>query len=775
VLDGHYKSGPFKSINTSPKLAEAIKTEFPDEGDVLRLYHNGGSVSMINDDKFFNESNYLYADNNIFSFFNIHLEKGNPKTALVKPHTMVITKDFAEKYFGEEDPIGKVINVNIWVWAGSSWGEVPNPSGLDPSGDYMVTGVVKSLPPNSHLQFNCILSLSSIYWWEMLGDDLFGYNGIATYIKLTPDNSQQNFEDKLNSIVDKYHAVSIEQQLEIEYSQFLADGKSCKYSLMPLTSMHFEAEGLGRGFAKLGVFKNIYSLSIISLIALLIGCINFINLSTARSSNRAKEIGIRIVSGSGKFQLIKQFLLESLMLSFISMLLAIIITAILLNNFNSFLDTSIALSSILFTWVLPAVLTITVLVGFIAGIYPAYILSALKPVLIIKGNHSHSTSSKGIVRNVLVLFQYGISIIFIMGTLIIQGQLNLMHNKDLGYDTEQVLKLFWVTKSPGRYSALKQALLKINGVKGVTGATRIFGERWLIHVNLRILGTALPEEAPIIRIGTADINILENFQIEITSDKTIDTRGYYLTESAVKELKLTDPVGEYLVSTWPNTYGLYKADLDTVIISGVIKDFHHNSAQSQIEPVALILFNEGEKLRIHNYYIKITGSNIQQTVADIGTVWKDLVPESPFVYSFLDSEIDKFYAEEQKMSKLIGFFSLLAILISCLGILGLSAYLAHQKNKEISIRKILGASLNQIVGLLVKKHATLIIVAVLIFLPIAYFLGEKWLSNYPYRISIDALTIGTTIVALIVITGISISWQLVKGVLVNPLEAIKSE
>ncbi len=779
VFDGHQKSGPFQTMYTSPKLAEAIKMEFPDAGDVLRIFHNGrGLVSMRSNDKLFYESNYLYADNNLFSFFNIQLVEGNPKTALAKPHTMVITKDFAEKYFGEEDPIGKVINVGIWVWAGSSWNEVPNPSGLDPAGDYMVTGVVKSLPPNTHLQFNCILSLSSIYWWEMMGVDLFNFNAIATYIKLTSNNSQQNFEDKLNSIVDKYHAVSIEQLLEIEYSQFLADGKSCKYSLMPLTSMHFEAEGLGSrggyGYEKLGVYKNIYSLSIISLIALLIGCINFINLSTARSSNRAKEIGIRIVSGSGKFQLIKQFLLESLMLSFISMLLAIIITAILLNNFNSFLDTSIALSSILFTWVLPAVLTITVLVGFIAGIYPAYILSALKPVLIIKGNHSHSTSSKGIVRNVLVLFQYGISIIFIMGTLIIQGQLNFMHNKDLGYDTEQVLRLRGrPITSPARYSALKQALLKINGVKGVTGAMPIFGARWLMHQNLRILGTALPEEAPIIRIGTADINILENFQIEITSDKTIDTRGYYLTESAVKELKLTDPVGEYLVSTWPNSN--YNADLDTVIISGVIKDFHHNSAQNQIEPVALILFNEGEELRIIYNYIQITGSNIQQTVADIETVWKDLVPESPFVYSFLDSEIDKFYAEEQKMSKLIGLFSLLAILISCLGILGLSAYLAQQKNMEISIRKILGASLNQIVGLLVKKHATLIIVAVLIFLPIAYFLGEKWLSNYPYRISIDALTIGTTIVALILITGISISWQLVKGVLVNPLEAIKTE
>ena len=781
VLDGHYKSGPFKSINTSPKLAEAIKTEFPDEGDVLRLYHNGGAVSMINDDKFFNESNYLYADNNLFSFFNIQLERGNPKTALDKPHSMVITNDFARKYFGEEDPIGKVINVNLWVSGGSDRGENPNPSGLSPAGDYMVTGVVKKLPPNTHLQFDCLLSLSSIYWWDMWGNDLFSYTNTATYIKLASNINQNNFEDKLNSIVDKYHAVATEKDLEIEYSQFLADGKTYKYSLMPLTKMHFEAEGFRTRFEKLGVYNNIYSLSIIALIALIIGCINFVNLSTARSSNRAKEIGIRKISGSGKFQLIRQFLLESLMLSFFSMLLAVTITAILLPYFNSFLDTRIALYNIVFTWVMPAILAITVLVGFIAGIYPAYILSALKPALIIKGNYGNSTSGKGIVRNVFVLFQYGISIIFIMGTLIIQGQLNFMHNKDLGYDIEQVLKLSGRPPrlSSGRYIAFKQELLKINGVKSVSAAGNIFGSEQMVWVNLRILGTTLPEEATIFRIGIADINILENFQIKITSDKTLNTsgRGYFLTESALKELKLTDPVGESLIRSWPYTFGEWKADLDTIIISGVIQDFHYNSALNQIEPVALVLVNDDQesKLPMRYYYIKITGNDIQQTVSEIETIWKDLVPESPFVYTFLDLEIDKFYAKDQKMSKLIGLFSLLSILISCLGILGLSAYLAQQKNKEISIRKILGASLNQIAGLLIKKHASLILAAVLIFIPIAYLFGQKWLSSYPYRITIDVLTIVTTIAAIILITGISISWQLVKGVLVNPLETIKSE
>ena len=321
--------------------------------------------------------------------------------------------------------------------------------------------------------------------------------------------------------------------------------------------------------------------------------------------------------------------------------------------------------------------------------------------------------------------------------------------------------------------------MKINGVKSVSAAGNIFGSEQMVWVNLRILGTTLPEEATIFRIGIADINILENFQIKITSDKTLNTsgRGYFLTESALKELKLTDPVGESLIRSWPYTFGEWKADLDTIIISGVIQDFHYNSALNQIEPVALVLVNDDQesKLPMRYYYIKITVDDIQQTVSEIETIWKDLVPESPFVYTFLDLEIDKFYAKDQKMSKLIGLFSLLSILISCLGILGLSAYLAQQKNKEISIRKILGASLNQIAGLLIKKHASLILAAVLIFIPIAYLFGQKWLSSYPYRITIDVLTIVTTIAAIILITGISISWQLVKGVLVNPLETIKSE
>jgi len=779
VFDGHQKSGPFKSISTSPKLAEAIKAEFPDTGELLRLSRDSwGSPTIRYEDKLFNESNFLYADSNLFSFFNIQLEKGNPKTALEKPHSVVVTNDFARKYFGEEDPIGKVINVNIFIPNGSDYDTRKNPSGMDPAGDYIVTGVVKNLPPNTHIQFDFLMSISSIYWWDMWGFDLFSFNAIATYIKLTPNNSQMSFEDKLNSIVDKYHAVGIEKTLGIEYSQFLAEGKTIKYSLMPLTSMHFEAEGLRTKFEKLGVYKNIYSLSIISLIALFIGCINFVNLSTARSSNRAKEIGIRKVSGSGKSQLIKQFLLESLMLSFISMLLAIIIAAILLPNFNSFLDTSIELSSILFTWVLPAILTITALVGIIAGIYPAYILSALKPALIIKGNYGSSPGGKGIIRNVLVLFQYGISIIFIMGTLIIQGQLNFMNHKDLGYDIKQVLKINGMRyESPARYLTFKQGLLKINGVKSVSSGDDIFGRNgrgW--RMNLRTIGSVRGEGSEIIH-GAAGLNLIENFQLKIISDKILEVsdKGYFLTESAVKELKLTDPVGEYLIGYYPNDGGKFNPDLDTIIVRGVIEDFHYRSALNKIEPVALVVTNDMKSRAMNKIFVKLTGNNIQQTVADIETVWKDLGTDSPFNYTFLDSEIDKFYVEEQKMSKLIGLFSLLSILISCLGILGLSAYLTQQKNKEISIRKILGASLNQIVGLLVKKHTNLILAAIFIFMPIAYLLAQKWLSNYPYRITVDAHTIVTTITAIIVITGISISWQLFRGVRVNPLEAIKSE
>jgi len=353
-----------------------------------------------------------------------------------------------------------------------------------------------------------------------------------------------------------------------------------------------------------------------------------------------------------------------------------------------------------------------------------------------------------------------------------------MHNKDLGYDIKHVLKINGMrNQSPGRYLTFKQGLLKINGVKSVSSGDNIFGRNgrgW--RMNLRKLGSVRGEGSEIIH-GAAGVNLIENFQLKVISDKILEVsdRGYFLTESAVKELKLTDPVGEYLIGYYPTDPGKFNPDWDTLIVCGVIQDFQYRSALNKIEPVALVVSNRMNGRAMSSIFVKLTGNSLQQTVADIKTTWKDLGTDSPFNYTFLDSEIDKFYADEQKMSKLIGLFSLLAILISCLGILGLSAYLAQRKNKEISIRKILGASLNQIVGLLVKKHATLIIVAVLIFIPIAYLVGQIWLSNYPYRITIDALTIGITIAAIIVITGISISWQLVRGALVNPLETIKSE
>lgn len=784
AFDGHSKRGPYKTIHSSPKLAEAINTEFPDEVGVIRLFRGDQSPIFKYEDKLFKETNYLYADENLFSFFKIQLEKGNPETALKKPHSLVITKELATKYFGNEDPIGKFINIDIWINGGSEYpfgDHKPNPSGMDPAGDYMITGILKKMPPNTHLQFDCILSLSSIYWWDMWGLDLFGYNNTATYVKLEPNAPQKSFENNLNSIVDKYHAVPIEKSMDIKYSQFLADGKTLRYSLIPLTQLHFKGEGLRTRFEKLGIYKNIYYLSIISLIALLVGCINFINLSTARSSKRTKEIGIRKVSGSGKPQLIKQFLLESIMLSFISLLVACLLSAAFIPYFNSFLETHLVLSSLLFTWVLPALLLLTIIVGFIAGIYPSYILSTLKPVLIINGNFGNSGKGNSILRNALVLFQYGISIMFIMGTLIIQRQLTYMHNKDLGYDKEQVLILngtrALVNPTSGRYIAFKQELSKVNGIKGVSGSSNIFGRQGIMRVHLRTIGS-IRQEASVYSAGIAEDNIFKNFNLKITSDKTLKVQGvgYFLTERAVKELKLSNPVGEYLIRHWPNESNAWSADLDTIIVCGVIEDFHYNSAQNEIEPIALIVTNDWVKYRqMNSLYIKIAGNSMQKTISEIETIWHEIVPEVPFTYTFLDQEINKFYTEEQKLGKLFTLFGLLSIIISCLGILGLSAYLAQQKNKEISIRKILGASVIQIIGILIKNHAKLIMMAVLIFIPTAYLFSQKWLANYPYRITIDAPTILITIASIILITGISISWQLAKGALVNPLDTIKNE
>jgi putative ABC transport system permease protein len=784
VFDGHTKNRPFKSLYTSPKLSEAIEAEFMDAGEVIRLYR-GESALMRNGDTFLKESNFLYADKNLFGFFNLELEKGNPKTALAQPHSMVVTQEFARRYFGDNDPIGKIITIDIWVNGGSEYpfgDHKPNPSGMDPKGDYIVTGVVKNFPPNTHLQFDCLLSLSSIYWWDMWGTDLFSYNNTATYMKLSDNTNPKTFENNLNSIVDKYHRAAVEKYLEIDYNKFLKEGKSIKYSLIPLTKLHFEAEGFRTRFEKLGVYMNVYYLSVISLIALLLGCINFVNLSTARSSIRAKEIGIRKVVGSGKRHLIMQFLLESLLLTFIALLFAILLSAAFLPYFNSFLETQITLFNLVSTWVLPVMLIITIVVGYIAGIYPAYILSTLEPALIIKG---FSGKGRHTLRNVLVLFQYGISILFIMGTIIIHRQLSHMHNKDLGYDTEQVLILsgssgglgFLVRPTAGKYWAFKEELAKISGVKGVSGSSSVFGRQGIMRTHLRTIGS-VRDEASIFSAGVVEDNLFENFQMKITSEKNLDISGigYYLTERAVKELKLSDPVGEYLIRHWPEASGEFSLDLDTIIVSGVIQDFHYNSAQNPIEPIALMVTNDWEKHGpMRSLYIKITGNDIQQIISEIEAAWKMIVPDSPFVYTFLNQDIETFYKEEQKLGKLFNLFGLLSLVISCLGILGLSSYLAMRKNKEISIRKILGASLNNIVGLLVKKHLSLILIAVLIFIPVAYILAQKWLEGYPYRISIDTLTIVYTIGTITLITMLSISWQLIKGVFINPLEAIKSE
>jgi len=787
-FDGHFKGGPFSTINTVPILSETIEREFPDAGETMVLYYNGGPILMKYKEEVFSETNYLFAGRNLFGFFDIELEEGNPQTALEKHHTMVVTREFANKYFGDQDPIGKVINADLWVQNASAypWGNVPNPSGIDPAGDYVVTGVVKSMPPNSHIQFDCLLSLESLQWWDMWKKDLFIHNQVATYIKLAPNITKESFERNLNGIIDKYHANAIEKNLEVSYSQFLAEGKRLKYSLIPLKRLHFDAEGLHGRFEKLGTFNNVYYLSVIALIAVIIGCINFINLSTAGSYNRLKEIGIRNVSGSGKLQLITQFLFESVLMTFGSLLLAILMAALVLPYFNSFLDTEVSITNMVTSWIFPVVLTLTVLVGLMAGIYPAYVISKARPALIVKGNLTNSVRGKATIRNILVFFQYGISIVFIMGTIVVNQQLKFIHEKDLGYDKNHVMILqgsrrlnFLVQPSPARYIDLKTNLKKIEGVNAVTGAMVFFGFKDMVHCFLRPVGSAVNEQGTVYRLGFGDINVLENFKIEILEQMNgeLPARSYYLTETAVKELGLKNPVGQYLIRSWPYEVGQWKNDLDTIMVAGIIKDIQYNSASSPIEPVAFVLKKDKDysPWPMDVIYVKLESGNLKKTVSEIEQTWKRLYPDQPLIYSFLDDKLSEFYAKEERLSKLIGFFSLLSILISCLGILGLSAFLSKQKSKEISIRKIFGASIYQVIRILAKNHTYLIALALLVFTPITYLLGKEWLLSYPFRISIGLGTIIITISAIVLITTISISWQLVKGITESPLKTIRNE
>ena len=703
----------------------------------FRRYKYGQTLIEYEDNKFFEERLY-YADNSVFDVFSYPMLIGDPKTALKSPHSIVLTESYAIKYFGEENPLGKILK-------------------LDNFEDFKVTGVIRDFPPNTHFPINMLLSFESFYVNNpQLKGRWMGDFEVHTFIQLEKGFDYKELETKLPAIVEK----QIGKLIKVV-------GARVEYSILPLTDIHLHSDLLNEPTGQSDI-SYIYGFSAIALFILLIACFNFMNLSTARSAKRANEVGVRKVLGANKTKLVYQFLGESLILSTFAYFIAAGLAELSLPIIRSL--TSVELS-IFFTDI-PLFILISVgfvfVVGIVAGSYPAFFLSSFKPVSILKGSlRTGSTSYR--FRSVLVVFQFAISVFLFIGTITILNQIRFMKNRNLGFEREHLVFVqFFDDSLMSSTETVKNELLKIPGVIHVSATSHIPGHG-ARHNGYVPEGFAIEESILMGRISvdsdfitTFGIELIEgrNFSPEFTADKN---QSILINETALKEIGWEDPLGRQIRE-------LDDKMLPKTVI-GVVRDFHTDSLHNPLEPVLI-----GQNPAAFRYIaVRLGPGNISETMTSLEKKWKELDSTGTFDYAFLEDSLIAQYRAEERLSKIFTYFSILAIFIACLGLFGLASFTAEQKTKEIGIRKVLGAPVSGLIFFLSKEFTKWVIAANLIGWPIAYFLMQKWLQNFAFRISIGIGIFLLAAILALLIALVTVSYQSLKAALANPIESLRYE
>ena len=722
---------------TPAPAAPTMISEFPEVINATRI-RGPFTTSVRYGDRVFQQGGVSYADNSIFDVFTFPFVSGDPQTALEAPYSVVITDEMAGKYFGDEDPVGKVLR-------------------FDDEADFTVTGVVEDVPRNSHFTFNMLRSMETLYKEDQQIMESW-VDGISyeTYLLLGEDVDYRELEQKFPALVHRYMGELLD-----------AIGVSMNFFLQPLTRIHLHSDFEG----ETSNIVYVYLLSGIALFVLLIACFNFVNLATARSATRAREVGMRKALGAGRGKLASQFLGESVIHSLASMVLACIMLELVLPLFNSVAGRELSLNYLERAWLLPVFVGLALLVGLLAGSYPALYLSSFHPVRVLKGDKGAGGSG---FRRVLVVAQFAISISLIIGTITIYHQINFMKNKKLGFDKEQVVVIPSISDAIRQsYSSVRNELIKVPGVTGVGASSRVPGKG--VSKGVLIPEGFSDDESQIVDyllvdpdyIPTMDIQMPagRNFSADLVTDST---ESIIINQTAARKFGWDKPIGKTFRDI-PSPDAEGETDVYTVI--GVVEDFHTASLRLKIEPQAIFYDLSG----VNNISVRIAPGNITHTMDLLKKEWKKINPEGPFDYFFMDESFDSQYQAEDRLGKIALYFSLLAIFIGCLGLFGMSSYTAERRTKEIGIRKILGASVGGIVFLLSREFTRWVLVANLIAWPVAYYAMSRWLENFAYRVEINLTTFALAAVVALVIASVTVSYQAIKAALTNPVETLRYE
>ena len=747
VFHANINGGEINESIVMAPVAQTMKKDFPEVQDATRLLRSG-TPKITYKNKSFKDDRLAVVDPNFFSIFTLPMLEGDAKTALLQPHTMVITKTTSEKYFGKDpgsyrEAIGKVIN-------------------FDNGESYKITGVIKDIPANSHFHFDMFGSMVGLK--DATSDSWMGGN-FYTYLLLKPGTDIKKMAAKFPSMVEKYMGPQIQQQMGMSLSQFRTKGNSLGFALQPLTSIHLHS-ATNNEFEAGGNAGYVYIFGGVALFMLIVACINFINLSTASASKRAKEVGVRKVAGSDRFQLIKQFLLESILITLFALVIAFTLVQLALPAFNNIAgkDLSFSINPIL------AFIGLGLIVGVVAGMYPAFYLSSFKPIAVLKGKLVTNHKSFGL-RSGLVVFQFFISVALIIGTIIVYQQMKYIQNKDLGYNKEQLLTIPNSYVLGNNEHVFKQQMLQDPRIENATMS-------WYKPAGPSNYNNALayPQGNDNLVVDGVDYHVDENYiptlGMQIVAGRNFeaqyptDSFGVILNETAVKALGFTkaNAVGKSIIrqnSDRGNNVAFH--------VVGVVKNFNFKSLHDAITPLFMSLQPEGGLI------FKIKTTDVQGLLTTMKKQWDAYKTDEPFTYNFMDDLYNKTYAAEQKTGTILNIFSILIIFIACLGLFGLATYTAEQRTKEIGIRKVLGASVTQVTQMLSKDFLKLVLIASLIAFPAAWWAMNKWLQSFAYRINISWWVFAVAGFTALLIALLTVSFQAIKAAMANPVKSLRTE
>lgn len=740
--------GNVNSYAVSPApLAAALKSDFPEIEQVVRFRTRGGN-QVKKGNQNIQEYAMVYADPSVFGVFTLPMISGSPATALAEPHSVVITERTAKKYFNHTNVVGQVMTFND-------------------TAQYKITGVIKDIPKESHFNFDFFMSMPTLA--ESRDNSWFSSN-FNTYILLKQGADNKKLEAKFPEFFKKQAGPQLESVLHVNFAAFEKSGNYVRMNLIPLKKIHLESNRVAELDAN-GNLQYVLIFSAIAIFILLIACVNFMNLSTARSSNRAREVGVRKVLGSPRKYLIAQFLTESIMITLVATVIALFAAWALLPVFNQMSGKELTITPQIAGWLLPALLVIIIVIGCLAGSYPAFFLSGFQPIQVLKGKLSAGFKG-GFLRSFLVVFQFAISIFLIIGTLVIYNQLKYIQNKDLGYNRDHVLIVQNAWTLRNQAGSLKQEVKRLAGVKDVSLAEAL--PTWNYGNSTTFFKDQAPDQKRSLQtqdwgvdhdyIPTLGIKIItgRNFSTEMRTDSA----GLVINESAAKLLGFSNPLNQTLYMPQDNLAKVMKP----YHIIGVMKDFNFRSLRENVTPMVFILRQSSGA-----FSVRINSADIPLLLSQIKNKWREISLGQAFNYSFMNADFDAMYRSEQRIGTISVAFTSLAIIIACLGLFGLAAYAAEQRTKEIGIRKVLGAKISTIVTMLSEDFIKLVLISIAVAAPAAWWVMKMWLKGFAYKQDIQWWVLVLAGSAAIFIAFITISFQSVKASLANPVKSLRSE